>query len=416
MKIMNKKTGEVIDLSSEKEAPKSREAQTEERIKSRGTIQDSVKKLGSSDSLVKKAIATADIADAPFSAIESGIANVGLKVQKEGLPLNKEMAMAGPMGNAKDIGATIKEAVLGLTLQKQGQYGDIMKNAGYNPILADTAGIVLHLSPAKVYSEVAKTFGAISKMSDQGLMKAGDNLLNAVNQAKTAAGVKVSQEFAKGADNVPVDGLKFIEDVSKLPGPVMKKAEVAFGDMSDFANGLTVGKLREFKRFLGKIRPSSYGQAERGLQETLDVKDLNTVYGNIKKRMVETLSSGMKKNEVEYLMKLEDAYSEVANAGRFIRKSINDPILRKPTRVGEFTKSISNQFDSSSRNALNTIKKTSREAMARINSAMKEIESFNRSQIAKSVASHVAKAAVYGGIAGGIGGRILKGVQDNSSN
>jgi len=423
MKIRNKKTGEVIDLSAPKESPKSKEAQTDERIKERGTIQDTVKKVSSESSGIKKAIAASEVADAPFAAVESAIANPALEIQKGNIGLSKTASMAGPVGakpeDARDMGKVIKEAVLGLTLQKQAQYGDIMKNAGYNPILADAAGMVLHLSPIKIYSEVAKTFGAISKMSDKGMLKAGENLLNAVNQAKEAAGTKLTQEFAKVADNVPVDGLKFIEDISKLPAPIMSRAEAVFGNLADFANGLTIARVREFKRFLGKLKPNSYGQGERGLQETLDVQDLQKVYSNLKQRMVDTLSdknvSGMDKKAVDYLMKLEDVFSDVSDAGRYIRKAIVDPVLSAPTKVGNFAKKVSSETDSAARMSLTTIKKTSREAMNRINKAMKEIESFNRNEQLKQVAGHAINAAAYGGVAGGIGGRILRSAQGNSN-
>lgn len=419
MKIRNTKTGEVIDLSAPKEKPKSEEAKTEDRIKERGTIQDTAKKLVGKESVVEKVIAGAQVADAPFSAIESAISNPALAIQKG--DVKSSGAMAGPMGmasdpkgSARDMGKVIQEAILGISLQKQGQYGDIMKNAGFNPILADTAGVVLHLSPVKVYSEVAKTFGAISKMSDKGMLKAGDNLLNAVNQAKNAVGVKVTQEFAKGADNVPVDGIAFIDDIAKLPAPIMKRAETVFGDLAEFANGLTVGKVREFKRFLGKLKPSSYGQAERGIQENLDVQDLQKVYSNLKSRITGTLSdpkSGIPKKQVEYLAKLEESYSDVVDASRYIRKAIVDPVLETPSKVGNLAKKVSAEGDATSRIALTTIKKASSQAMRNVNEAMKQIENFNRNQQLKSVAGHAINAAVYGGVAGGVGGRILRSIQ-----
>jgi len=401
MKLINKKTGEEIDLSPKKEQPKSPQEKTQERIQERGKIQDSIKRVATEKSGIKKAIAVSEVVDAPFAAIESAIANPSLEFQK---------------GNFNPQNA-VKEAILGLSLQKQGQYGDVMKNAGYNPVIADTLGLVLHLSPVKVYTEVSKTFGAISKLSDKAMLKAGDNLLDAVNQAKTAAGTKVTEEFAKHADSVPVDGFKFIEDISKLPEPVMKRAEIVFGDLADFANGLTVGKVREFKRFLGKVKPNSYGQAERGIQENLDVQDLNKVYSNLKTRMESTLSdaaSGVDKKTVQYLMKLEEAYSEVVDAGRYIRKQIVDPTLEVPSKVGQFAKKVVSDEDMSGRIALTKIKKTSGEAMKRINSAMKQIESFNSNQKIKQVAGRAINTAIWGGAVGGAaGGSIARRIRES---
>jgi len=118
---------------------------------------------------------------------------------------------------------------------------------------------------------VSKTFGSISKMSDKALEKTGKNLLDAVVQSRDVVGKKVTEEFAKGADNVPVDGFKFVEAISELPAPVMKKAEIAFGQLQDYANGLNVGKLREFTRFIGKLKPNDFGKDARGLAESLEV-------------------------------------------------------------------------------------------------------------------------------------------------
>jgi hypothetical protein len=398
MKIVNKKTGEVIDLSNKSEEVKETpEQKTEKRIEERGKIQDSVKKAtDATNSPVKRASGALETLGAPLSAVESAIANPSLEMQKGNF-------------NPRDL---MKEAILGLSLQKQGQYGDVMKNAGYNPILADSLGMVLNLSPIKVYGEVAKTFGNISKMSDKGLEKAGENLVYAVNQAKEAVGTKVTQEFAKGADNVPVDGIKFIDDIAKLPEPVMKRAEDAFGNLADFANGLTVGKVREFKRFLGKLKPNDYGKDTRGLAENIDVQDLNKVYSNLKTRMETTLrdkASGLDKKEVDHLMNLEESYADVVKAGQHIRKSIIDPTLKKATRVGEFAEKIKSDANATSRVALNEVKQASAKARDGINRAMKEIESYNNWKAAKETASRFVGAAVYGGAAGGVGARILKG-------
>lgn len=409
MKIRNKKTGEVIDLSADapKEAVasnddfKSKSAETDKRIAERGTIQDSAKKVINDKSGVKKVVGALEVASAPFNAIESGIANPSLQLQK---------------GNANPMDL-IKESILGFSLQKQGQYGDIMKNAGYNPILADSAGLVLSLSPAKVFSAAAKTFGGISKMSDKALEKTGKNLLFAVSDAKNAVGTKVTQEFAKGADNVPVDGLQFLNDVANLPAPLMKKMEVAFGNLEDFAKGLNVGKVREFKRFLGKLKPNAYEKSDKGLQDTLDDIDINKAYSNVKGTLHKTLSdakSGIDKKTVNYLIELDEAYHDVISAGRYIKKTIMDPTLVKPTRVGELADKVNLTRNSTARTALTTIKKSSRKAMDNVNQAMRRIENFNRWEKEKQMIGRGINAAVYGGAAG-IGAKILNRAQDSGN-
>jgi len=417
MKVKNKKTGEIIDLSEptkteDSPTPKSNskpdqmdrfnpkgKAATEARIKERGTIQDTVKKIGSEKSTVKKVGAGLGVLAAPLAAVESGTANVGLEVQKGNL-------------NPVDL---LKESILGLSLQKQGQYGDIMKNAGYNPVLSDTAGLVASMSPVKVYSNVAKTFGNISRMSDKALMKTGKNLIYAIDDAKKAIGTKVTQEYAKGADNLSVDGLQFINDVVDLPKPIMRKMELAFGKMEDFAKDLTIGKVREFKRYLGKLKPNAYGGDARGLKDTLDIKDINKVYGKVSgtaEKVMRDKSSGLDKSTVDHLLDLDESYHDVINAGRYIKHTITDATLGKPTKVGNLAEAIKLEGDSTARAALSKIKSSSRTAMNNVNKAMNRMESFNRWQRDKQIVSRAIKAVTYGGIAGAVGGKILNKFQD----
>jgi len=397
MKIVNKKTGEVIDLSDTTEETKdnsfkAKSEATDKKIAERGKIQESVKKVVSGGA-TQKLMGGLEAASAPLSAIESGIANPMLQLQK---------------GNVNPANL-IKESILGFTLQKQGQYGDVMKNAGYNPLLADSAGLLLNLSPVKVYMGVAKTFGNISKMSDKGLMKAGTNLISAVDEAKNAVGKKVGEAYAKGADNLGVDGLEFLNDISDIPKPVLNKLEIAFGKMEDFAKGLTVGKVREFKTYIGKLKPNSFGKAEHGIQETLDIKDLNKGYGNLIERIRDTMTkSGMNKKEIAHLINLDESFGKVMEARKFIKKTVVDPTLNIPTRVGSFAEQVTKSTDQTARVALSEIKRASAKARNLINKSMGEIESFERWQQAKQIGSHAVRAIAFGGIAGGVGGRILQ--------
>jgi len=400
VKIVNKKTGETIDLSkpseSKEESSKPESSHTEKRIESRGKIQDSAKKL-TEKSNVTKVSGALELASSPLSSIESGIANPMLELQKGNV-------------NPQEL---LKQSILGFSLQRQGQYGDIMKNAGYNPLLADSAGLLLNLSPAKVYMGVAKTFGNISKMSDKGLMKAGTKIVEAADEARMAVGKKVGEEFGKHANHIGVDGLKFLDDVADIPKPVLNKLEVAFGKMEDFAKGLNVGKLREFKTYLGKLKPNSFGQAEHGIQESLDVKDLSKAYGKVRERVYQSLNDAkLDKKVTDHLMNLEDSFSEVMDARRFIKKSIVDPTLNVPSRVGTFANQVTEGINPTARIAMSSIKKASSKAMRSINDAMGKIESFERWQHAKQMSSHAVRAAVYGGAAGAVGGKILNKVTD----
>lgn len=406
MKIRNKETGEVIDLAVKADASKpntpkgpvaeqkARMGKSEERIQERGKIQDSVKKV-KEGSGSQKVVGALELAAAPLASLESGISNPALELQKGNI-------------NVADL---IKQSALGFSLQRQGQYGDIMKNAGYNPLLADSAGLLLNLSPAKVYMGVSKTFGNISKMSDKGLMKAGNKIVYAVDEAKEAVGKKVGEAYSKYS-NVGVDGLEFLNGVSDIPKPVMNKLEIAFGKMEDFAQGMTVSKLREFKTYLGKLKPNSFGQAEHGIQESLDIKDLNTGYGNVRNLLKKSLSdSGLEKKVMDHLVDLDDSFSKVMDARRFIKKRVVDPVMNTPSQVGSFSDEVTKSTNPSSRLALSEIKKASSQARGAVNEAMGRIESFERWQAAKRTAATTAKAIAFGGIAGGVGGAILKRIQ-----
>ena len=405
IQIRNKKTGEVITLGpspitkDEVKEEKDFIQETEARIKERPTIQESVRKTFKGEGLGQKATGALSVASAPFSALESAIANPALELQR---------------GNV-DPRNLVKQAVLGGTLQRRGEFGDVFKSAGVDPVLADTAGLVLMLSPIKIYSMVNKTFGNISKMSDKGLLKAGDKLVEATTEARDAIGAKVGQAYAKGADNVPANSSEFIDAVVDLPKPVLRKAELAFGNLEDFADGLTVGKLREFKRFIGKLKPSAFGQDLRGLQENIDVKDLNKVFSKVQKNMETSLRAkdvGIPKQEVDNLLNLDKSFSEIMDVTRFIRKTIVDPSLRKATKAGKLAEKVIAEGDATTRVALSTIKKASSKARRLINQAMEKINSFNKFKQRKAVASRVVGAAVFGGAAGAIGGQILRSVQD----
>ena len=400
MKIRNKKTGEIIDLAAPKEdvadTTDIKSSKTEERISEREKIQESVEKVTKGKGAVTKITGAAELVSAPFNAIESGIANPMLELQKGNL-------------NKLDL---LKQSILGFSLQRQGQYGDVMKNAGYNPLLADSAGLLLNLSPAKVYLGAAKTFGNISKMSDKGLMKAGVKLIDATNEARAAVGKKVGEEFGKHANHLGVDGLNFLDDVAEIPKPVLNKLEIAFGKMEDFAQGLNVGKLREFKTYLGKLKPNAFGQAEHGIQESLDVKDLNKAYGKIRGRIYDTLNDAkVDKKVTEHLMTLEDSFSNVMDARRYIKKKVVDSTLNIPSKVGSFAEEVTKGINPTSRVALSSIKKASSKAMRDVNYAMGKIESFEKWQAAKQIGLQAVRAGIFGGIAGGIGGSILRKVQ-----
>jgi hypothetical protein len=418
MKIVNKKTGEVIDLTQkgrEKEsesiknlpkseqkkiATESRIEKSKARIRERGTIQDTVSDFRSG-STAQKILSGVQLAAAPLGALESSVANPMLRIQDPGQKLS--------------IGELIRSSQRGITLQEQGQFGDLFKNAGLNPVLSDMAGLALVVSPIKVVNAVSETFGSIAKVSDKGLMRAGTKVVDALTEARNAVGTKVGQEYDKVASHIPVDGLKFLDDIADVPAPILKRLEAAFGKMEDFAQGLTVGKLREFKTHFGKLKPNAFGQEAHGIEQGLEVKDALKAYGRIRARVHSTISdAGVDKKVSAYLMKLDDTFSTVMDARRFIKRKLVDPITNIPSKAGSFAKEVLENPDQTARLALSEIKKVSSKTRNLVNDAMKEIKSFERWRIAKGAAAHTARAIAFGGIAGGVGGRILSRVQGDN--
>ena len=103
------------------------------------------------------------------------------------------------------------------------------------------------------------------------------------------------------------------------------------------------------------------------------------------------------------------------NARRFIKKQIVDSTMNTASKVGTFAEDVSEGINPTARIALTTIKKASSKAMNDVNEAMRKIESFERWQSAKQVASQGVRAAAFGGVAGGIGGTILRRMQGEKS-
>lgn len=412
MKIKTK-SGKVIDLDSRgeenntKETPKSRIEQSEDRISKRETIQEEIGKnvrgaLDEDAPIGKRALsATAaglNVIGAPFNAVESALANKALEIQKGNY-------------NPLSIG---KKIIEGATLQRRGQYGDVFKNAGIDPLLSDTAGFVLAVSPVAVWRQVSKALGNISRMSDKGLMKAGNKVLQASSEAKNAVGAKVTQEYAQ-VDDLGINGTKFLDSISDLPQVVLNKAKKIYGDLDDYAQGMNIGKLREFKRLIGKLKPNSFSKSEKGLADTIDDIDVNKAYSKLQGLLKETLfdkSFGIGKAKAEHLFELDRSYGQVIDAVRYVRKTITSKDLKLPTQVGKLAKNITSDMDSTARVALSTIKSTTNKARGLVNETVNLLEKFNRGQRLKTVAEKAGGAVVFGGAAGAIGGRILQNIAD----
>jgi hypothetical protein len=368
-----------------------------QEMQQRGRIQD-IGKDFQSPNIVKKGIGTLRTVGAPLTMLEAGIANPALAIQS---------------GNYNPL-SLAKESIAGFTGQKLGEYGDVMRIGGFPKPIAATTGLALSMSPFKAINMVGKTFGRISKLSDKGIIRAGESLLKATDEAKTFAGTNLKNIY-KGIDNIAVDSSKFIDNITKLPKPLVGKLEEVFGRLDEFGSNLTIGRLRELKQTIGKYKPSTFGKGERGLAENLEAEDINKVYGAIKKLLNETVEQAVGKKTAQALLKADEAFTEVSNSSDYIRKLVVESTLKKPTKAGAIAKRLQVQGDVSGREALNVLKGSGKKARKEINKAVSALEAFNKWQMVAQFGQHAANAALFGGAIGGVGGFVGSKIYNRQS-
>lgn len=389
--IESQVTPQVEDKSDYMSGVKERGVQAQKDITSRGTIQGNILKSASSDRpFVKYGITGLQTIGAPFTAFQAGISNPALAMQQ---------------GNFNPIDLA-KESALGISGQKLGEYGDVYRTAipgGAGKVAGVVGGLTLDVAgPIKALKTINKTFGGISRMSDAGILKAGDSLVQATKNAENFAGTKLNNAFNK-VDSVKVDPQKFLDEASKLPSILIKKMEEKFGNLDELAQNMTVGKLRQFKQMLGKFNPSAFGKETRGLTENIQADDINNAYSATKKLLTESVTKGVGQKAADKLLKLEEAFTEVSRASDSVKRTVIDPILLKATKAGNMAGKLVKEGDVTGRMAMNTLKKSGPKAMKEINRAVRALENFNRIQSYSEIGKHILNAATYGGAIGAAG-------------
>lgn len=411
MKIRRKGTNEIIEIGEVTSSPvQAVETPTAnpnmiDTIRSRGTIQSDVQDIGrqfQEPGVMNKVVASArglGTLFAPFQAVESAISNPIIKAQ-QGLNLSS------PLEAAKSYGGLMKSAVKGLTLQERGEYGDVLKQAGAPTPIAATGGFLLSLAtPMKVFSQVNKELSGLGKITDRGLKKAGNRLVEASEAATTNVGKTLDDAFAQVASN-PVDATKFTAILNELP-EVLKNEVVKKIDGQDLMNP-TVATLRKLKQLVGKHNPGSFGREERGLLENITSDNINDAYRGLKVLLQDSVSS-LGKDVAKSLMAAEEGFSRVARASQFVHKGVMDPVLRQATRAGEFAKRMTNPLIQSERVALSTLRKASKESKRGVEEAVEALKKFNRYRAGVDLGKKAAGAAIFGGAVGAIGGKAARG-------
>ena len=367
-----------------------RQAAAEGRIEERGNLWGNIESDLQSGNLGRTARGLLGGATSSIQQIEGGVANPVLEMQR---------------GNFNPLDLA-KESIAGFTGRKQGEYGDAFKVAGVPPIAADIAGLGISILP---FHAVSKSLKGLSKITDRNLIKGGNNVVRGMKEAEKYTGRKVGETFSK-FDDIVVDGKGFLDEVAELPGALIKKVEKVTGaNIENMAQNLTIGKIREFKRILGKYKPTSFARKEMGAAETIQADEIEAVYGFMKRLMKTNLESNVGKKTSNVLMNVEKAFSGVRNAAKEVRSTIMNKNLRKPTKIGELAEKIESRTDLSARDALNTLRGGGRQAKRQITSAIDNLTAFNNWQKKAKLIEGIARAGVLGGVGGYIGSKIIRG-------
>jgi len=367
--------------------------EVQENIKARGTIQDSFKKFvegGTWD----KITSGLDIATAPFSLPISAAANYMTKVQEKGWG-------ASPIELAKEIG-------LGITGQKRGGFQDVFRGAGMGKTSSMVAGLASELLvPAGAVGQGLKMLGRGSKVTDKGLKVAGKLLVQGSDDAMKVVGNQLENAF-QAVNKTPVDGNKFIDAVVKMPDNLISVLEKEFGTkFDDVAQVLTVENLRKVKQTLGKIKAGMFGKEAKGAIETLDVDKVNDAYSAMKNLLKESIRAGHGNKIADNVMKAEEAYSSADKASRFLKKTLNDTTLLRPTKGGIAAEKLASRTDLSFRDAISTLRKSGKQAERKLNTAVDNLNNFNKWMARQKLIEGAGRAFAYGGIAGAVGSKLL---------
>jgi hypothetical protein len=370
--------------------------QAEMDVAARGDVWDKIIGDYMSPNPVRKVMGNLEFAAVPTTAIENAISNPVMAMQRGNF---------NPMDLAKEAGK-------GLIGQKQGQYGDIMRGVGVPKPIAAGVGLAYNALPIGIAGKISKAFTGVTKASDKGILRAGEELMKAGDQATEVVGGKLNEAY-KVVNDIPIDPNAFLKTAKKLPKVLIDKLEEVFGGKIDsIAQNLNVGILRDIKSLVGKYRPAAFNELKTA-SETIEGEAINSVYGSIKNLMHETMSKTLgNKKASQAILEADENFGNVAKATKYVKTNVLDPILQKATNAGKMAGKIAKEGDVSGRDALNTFRKYARKSTDK---AVSALESFNRWRAISEGGRKVVNAMAYGGVAGSLGGLALgKVVRPNS--
>jgi len=380
-----------------------KEQEVEQKISGR---EDSVSRL-------RKEVATPyDFGQHPFKStlkpLVTGLKTMAVPIQRT------ESALAGlGLGLQKgQVGEGFGRFKQGLFGQKQQELGDLVRTTGFggefNEPLAATSGFVASLvTPIESMRKANKALSSIQRASDKGLLSAGNALIQGSDDAVRAVGSKLDDVYSK-FNTVQVNANKILDDIVKLPKTVIEHIETEAGTkLDDLLSNFNMANARKLKHILGQLKPNVWGKGEKGLIENVQDMQLNRAYGSIKKAMQEALNNTGMSKEADRLLQADEAFTDTMRASQFIKKTIIDPTLRKPTKTGSMALRMAKEGDLSGRVALNTLKAASREASKNIMKAVNALDKYNSINFLLGQTKRLGSSAITGGAAGLLGGKII---------
>jgi hypothetical protein len=333
-------------------------------------------------------------------------------IKASAIPFERLSATVGGAGVGLQKGEGIKGALSrateGLTGKTQYRSFDPMRNIGASELVTTPTEMFVEIAlPLKIMNTANKMMSPIRKATDKVLMKASDKLLKGADEALNFLGKKLDGVYST-INTVKVNAIGALDDIAKLPNSVIKHLENKFGQLSTYLDDCDIAKARKLKAELGKLKHSSFGKTEKGIEETILDEQVNKAYASIKNAMQKSLKDVGKIKEANTLLKADEAFTKGQRASNFVRKTIVDSTLKEPTKTGSMALKLSKEGDMTSRVALNTLKSASFSANKNIVKAVRELERYNRHILYTRIGGSIGRGITYGGAAGLIGGRIAR--------
>lgn len=376
---------------------KKRMSEVDVDVKSRGDYLEGMAKNLESPSVPRKILGGIQGVAIPSVALESGLSNPMLAMQRGSF-------------NPLELG---KEAYLGATLQKQGQYGDVYRGAIPSPTLGKVVGSIVGLGlsvagPIQTFKALKNSFGDVSKMSDKILKNAGESIIKSADEAEKFVGESISKAYDK-LNPILVDGNSWTRVTENIPKAVKEEVTRTIGDFDTLLP--TVENLRKIKTLLGKYRPGDFGKDARGLAENIEVAKIDEAYSGIKSVLSNTIAKKIGAKNTSALLELDNTASSVYRATNELKNAVTNPRLLLPTRGGKVAKGLTDSGDISTREAMNIIRSGGgKQARKIMNKAINALDRFNSREIAWKVAGRIVGSATYGGAIGAAGGTVFNKV------